>query len=275
MPRIVWSAIVWELFRLGQPLMGIQILCMVVSYARPGELLNSLRGDLIPPLGGVSSGWSIILHPMERMKASKTQSYDDTITMKNEIYPFIGKILEKLIVGPKAERIFSHGYVDFARCFRQACLRLGLRDVVPYQCRHSGASIDRAGCHRCLSEVKKRGRWRSDASVARYEKAGRLALEVNKVPEALRYELVRATAQLEHSFAQRFVPPSGPSGPPGGESSSRSSQALGAPRKRSIDEVIPSSPGTSSVARPPTFCDPRYRKSYEVGWLQAKSGASG
>ena len=95
--------------------------------------------------------------------------------MQNQTYLFIGKVLAKLGSGRRREKIFKHTYLDFVRGFRKAALRIGLRRVVPYQCRHSGASIDRANKHRCMMEVKKRGRWRSDSSIARYEKAGRLA----------------------------------------------------------------------------------------------------
>ena len=34
-------------------------------------------------------------------------------------------------------------------------------NIVPYQCRHSGASLDKAGQHRTMLEIKKRGRWKS------------------------------------------------------------------------------------------------------------------
>ena len=41
---------------------------------------------------------------------------------------------------------------------------------VLYMGRHSGASLDRLERRFSLEEVRKRGRWRSTASVARYEK---------------------------------------------------------------------------------------------------------
>ena len=46
--------------------------------------------------------------------------------------------------------------------------------MVPYQCRHSGASIDRAEQKRSLLEIQKRGQWKSNRSVVRYEKGARL-----------------------------------------------------------------------------------------------------
>ena len=66
--------------------MAIHILMMVVTYCRPGEHLQSMREDLIKPMHGVTSDWSLLLHPVQRSVLSKTQSYDDTIDLKNHIY---------------------------------------------------------------------------------------------------------------------------------------------------------------------------------------------
>ena len=51
-----------------------------------------------------------------------------------------------------------------------------------YHARHSGASTDRAGQHRTLSEVQKRGRWRSPNNVFRCDKSSRLAADFNALP---------------------------------------------------------------------------------------------
>lgn len=58
-------------------------------------------------------------------------------------------------------------------------------DAVPYQARHSGPSIDRAANSRTQEEVRKRGGWLARQSVARYEKAGRLAATWQKLPSAV------------------------------------------------------------------------------------------
>ena len=50
-----------------------------------------------------------------------------------------------------------------------------------YQARHSGASSDSAGGRRTLKKVKRRGRWRSDASLRRYEKAERLTDQLRRL----------------------------------------------------------------------------------------------
>ena len=53
-----------------------------------------------------------------------------------------------------------------------------------YSNRHGGASGDLLSRRRPVDEVKKRGRWRSDASLRRYGKETRLLSEMLKVPVA-------------------------------------------------------------------------------------------
>ena len=73
-------------------MIGLQVLCTTVSYARPGELTENVCENLIAPLRDISSNWPIILHLSERMKPSKTRTLDDTITMLNQIYPPSAKL---------------------------------------------------------------------------------------------------------------------------------------------------------------------------------------
>ena len=84
------------------------------------------------------------------------------------------------------------------KCFQ--CLQdiqwLGLQDIVPYQTRHSGPSIDRSRGDRTAEEVRKRGRWKSHRSVQRYEKAAKLAKTWSLLPAAIRAVLVRCEADI-------------------------------------------------------------------------------
>ena len=117
---------------------------------------------------GVASDWSLLLYSVQRGVSSKTQSYDDTIDLRNQIYPWITKVAAVLAAGRPSERIFKYRH--------EATRAPGLKDIVPYQCRHSGASLDKAGrTTRTILEIKKRRRWKSDNSVAQNEKSGRLA----------------------------------------------------------------------------------------------------
>ena len=67
------------------------------------------------------------------------------------------------------------GNPEYLSVFQKCCRDLKLQ-LVPYQARHSGPSIDRASGDLSQEDVPKRGGWLSRQSVARYEKAGRLKL---------------------------------------------------------------------------------------------------
>ena len=206
LPRLVWSGVIWELFRRKQELMGMHVLMMIALYCRPGELLTVRRGDLIRPMRGVSLNWSVLLHPIERGVPSKTAVFDDTLEVENKIFPWLGQVVEALAGGPASEHIFPYTYVAFTKQFKRACAAIGLHKVVPYQCRHSGASIDRAQRHRTVAEIKKRGRWRSDLSIARYEKAGRLSqIQAELSHEQLVFLTATDTALEGLIFGTRFV----------------------------------------------------------------------
>ena len=76
--------------------------------------------------------------------------------------------------------MFKFGYPAFVAEFRKSAASLAVPTVVPYQARHSGPSIDLVLRRRDLTTAKKRGRWRTDCSVRRYEKAGCLQKEADR-----------------------------------------------------------------------------------------------
>ena len=126
---------------------------MIVTYCRPGGLLRPRQEDLIRPMQDVASGWSLLLHPGQGGVPSKLQSYDDIIGFRN-----ITKVAAVLAFCRPPERIFENRYDDFTKEFRRASRAPGMRNIVPYQCRHSGASLDKAELHRAMLEIKKMGK---------------------------------------------------------------------------------------------------------------------
>ena len=80
----------------------------------------------------------------------------------------------------------------------------------PYRLRHAGASHDFASKARRLSEVKRRGRWRSWASVRRYEKGARVAELLHKLPLKIRNHALRCEQLLERVVAGSLLPFPGP-----------------------------------------------------------------
>ncbi len=82
--------------------------------------------------------------------------------------------------------------------------------VVMYMLRHSGASTDFALKHRTLAEIKLRGRWRGDQSLRRYEKGGRLAEQLNRLPEKLQAHAVRCAKRVNSVLRGSESPLAGP-----------------------------------------------------------------
>ena len=95
---------------------------------------------------------------------------------------------------PGNEILFKVQQSEVARDLREASLRLRVPsalEVVMYKFRHGGASTDFALKHRPLGEVKLRGRWKSDASLRRYEKGGRLAEQLFRLGDQLQIHALK------------------------------------------------------------------------------------
>ena len=57
--------------------------------------------------------------------------------------------------------------------------------ITPHVVRHSGPSEDVLEEKLSIPEVKKRGRWLTDAAARRYEKSGRLLLTAARLPPGI------------------------------------------------------------------------------------------
>ena len=106
-------------------------------------------------------------------KRSKVGSADDTVVMNSERMRWADPVLAHLASGPASERLFPWDYQQYGKLVQDAGKRLGI-EVVAYQARHSGISLDRAFRLRTQEEAMKRGRWSSFRSIVRYQKAGHL-----------------------------------------------------------------------------------------------------
>ena len=75
---------------------------------------------------------------------------------------------------------------------------------VLYLLRHGGASEDLAENHRSIGSVKKRGAWRSDASVARYAKSGRINELLKRLCPRLRLQVQELASRLPDMLSGAF-----------------------------------------------------------------------
>ncbi|CAK0904148.1 unnamed protein product [Prorocentrum cordatum] len=129
--------------------------------------------------------------------------YDEVIPFDLLFYSFLPSALRWLRAATHpGEPLFPFPLVRVSSLFKGAAEDMGLASLTPQLCqlRHSGPSVELALQLQTLASVKLRGRWRTDASVARYLKPGR----VNEQLQRLAPEVQRAALLAP---ARRFLAP--------------------------------------------------------------------
>ena len=99
--------------------------------------------------------------------------------------------------------MFPCGYPDLAKSFEAALLAQDLEKLklTLYTLRHGGASTDAALGDRPLLAIQRRGQWRRDSSVRRYEKHARLSRVLWRVPAHVRDREVGAERELKRLWS--------------------------------------------------------------------------
>ena len=93
--------------------------------------------------GGVRS-WVILLFPQAGTASTKTGDADDTISLDSKRCLWMGPVFERLQQRQPQDKVFLNlNYAEYLLLLRRAAANLQV-DMVPYQGRHSGASVDRA-----------------------------------------------------------------------------------------------------------------------------------
>ena len=214
------AAIFHTLWAMGRLESGLVILLCFALYLRPSEAHRVKCKHVVPPSGGFSGTRhaTVILNPYEDGRASKTHEYDESLLLDCSLLPSLGRRLLKLAAarakqekeGGGAEALlFTVSQAQVAVDLREACRRLRVPaelDVVMYMFRHAGASTDFALKLRPLAEIKLRGRWKSDASLRRYEKGGRLADQLQRLPPRLRTHAKRCADCVNNVLAGSASP---------------------------------------------------------------------
>jgi len=185
-PLPIWAAVANRMREMGQLRMAVFVMVAVSSYARPSELLRMRVFSLVRPSAGITSSWSLLLSPEDLPERSKTGDFDVSIALDS---PFLrawsDPVFNQLKKSHPEDPLWDFDYNEYSRAFKKVTEHLGIDNLTPYQTRHSGPSIDRAKGYRTQLEVMKRGQWKSQSSVARYEKAARLAATFNSLPMEL------------------------------------------------------------------------------------------
>ncbi|CAE7241575.1 unnamed protein product [Symbiodinium sp. CCMP2592] len=190
--------------------LGFHLLLSFMLYLRPGEALGlrATAKDVVPPAGRrkKSSPWTFVLHPLEVGQASKTQEFDETVGLDLPYHAGVGEAMYRAMHIQhlhEDQKVFTHTLQDFAEFTQMAANALNLQKLGPfhpYRLRHGGASHDFLHKLRDLTEIQHRGRWRSMASVRRYQKGGRLTQLMNSLPKAVQKHAIKASSKLPETL---------------------------------------------------------------------------
>ena len=180
-------------------------MCFVL-YLRPGEVSRLRCRDLVPPVKSTKKSartWSVVLHPVELEVASKTSEFDETVTFDDLETQFIPEAVSKHMrsrTRGKDQMLFTSNSIQLKAVMEEAAKAEHLQAIGPphpYRLRHGGASRDFALQKRRLDEIQRRGRWKSFASVRRYEKGGRLNQMLHELDPGVLDKCIQATHDIE------------------------------------------------------------------------------
>jgi hypothetical protein len=189
------------------------VLISVIFYLRPGELVRLQVRSLVPPLLLAGPGhrhWTLIMHEQEHegSKASKTGVFDESLILDLDKYQFLAPALAKLVANrPPSAPLIDLPPGRLAHVLASIGSRLGMKpSPLLYQLRHSGPSIDFADQSRDLMAIKRRGRWKSDSSLRRYEKGAQITKQLRALPGSVQSFVVRAATSLPGVLGGRLRP---------------------------------------------------------------------
>ena len=150
----VWSALAVDMCRIGGTLAAFLKLVMFEAYLRSGEMLSLKPSSFLAPDGGGVRSWVILLFPQARTGNSKTGEADDTISLDSKRCLWTEPVFERLQQRQPQDKVFLNlNYAEYLLLLRRAAANLQV-DMVPYQGRDSGASVDRAENLRTLESIQ-------------------------------------------------------------------------------------------------------------------------
>jgi integrase len=203
-------------------LSGLALMLQYDLFARPSEMLQVRKEDVIEPRGGGYSGTAVIIAPaatravrqatsfdimtkpyarrsavLRRPAArpAKSGEFDDTVKA-GLLVKVAGELLAALkkAASPHQEILDPLTLALYEAKMRETMDALGLTELhfTPHSARHGGASTAMEKRLLDAKGIMKRGRWLAPKSVRRYEKAGKLL----RMVECAGPELIDNGAQL-------------------------------------------------------------------------------
>ncbi|CAK0847428.1 unnamed protein product, partial [Prorocentrum cordatum] len=210
-PFLAARAVACWLCRAGKPLSGLAVLIMFETYMRPSEVLALRARQVVVPLpkeGGASIFLTFVVRASEYEIPTKTNTYDLSVPLDLPRQQWMVDPISfvQALRGPD-DLFLGLGYNQLAEDFQSATSALGvsLLKATLYSLRHGGASRDRSTGARGLGAVQQRGGWKAFKSVLRYEKHGRLSLELRKLSDQQREALRAAGGDYVGVFNKSLV----------------------------------------------------------------------
>ena len=188
-PRVAFMAIVGAMLVKHLVTMVIALLLQWDLLLRPGELITLTPQQLIPPAEGADmQHWGVILAPSESSgDPTKTNLYDEGLSLSPKV-GFLTEAIQQLRRRrASCQVLFPFTCAQLLAEFKAAALQVGVSHLgaTLYGNRHGGASDLRLQ-GASLADIKKRGRWTTDSSLRRYEKATLAQQQFHKVPPPTR-----------------------------------------------------------------------------------------
>ena len=155
--------------------------------------MDMLGQHVLAPVAGAGpqfQKFSVIIKDQDQGPPDKTGTFDNTLILDNPATEsWLGPLLHRLAKHRgRDHHLFNFTKEDFRKEFEVAAKLLGLKGVVAYQLRHGGASEDLNSKVRDYQPSSKRGRWRTDSSVRRYAKTGKIQKLLQELdPHVLEY----------------------------------------------------------------------------------------
>ena len=188
LPKVIMFGLCMKLMAKGLAEIALMVITAFDLYLRPGEVANLRSRNIVAPVRGAGEQFrliTVIIRDYEGGVPDKIGVFDNSLRLDNPRTKWIGEFLlqkARNTNGPDA-LIFNTQMETFRKEFAAAGKSLGIDLLHPYQLRHGGASEDLSSKLRDHHHVKSRGRWKTDQSVRRYGKIGRIQQLLNKLTD--------------------------------------------------------------------------------------------
>ena len=211
-PMAAVYAIACKMVSLKRRDLAILTVLSADCYLRPGEALG-LSTDMVidpaPTLGPSYAHAALLTHPTAVGRSSKTGTFDDSILMDSRDRRWLGRLVCALkhARGP-GRPLVETTLVEWSRVFKMCAKELEIPEAPLYVLRHTGPSDDFLRSRRTLTQIRRRGRWASEVTMRRYEKAARTLHEANQLPMRVQRHLRLCELSIQAVLEGRATPPS-------------------------------------------------------------------